>query len=132
MSERKLTVMEARAKAMCAVLNREGEGTFTIEWRSGDGGRNPALLRDGKKCAHITGCGFEKESCALVDALVFLLPEGSEGRIKLAQAGGTGFESVRKILNNAGWILNLTQCGKTTDSYLLRRKEQPQTDQTRG
>ena len=115
-------VMEQRAKEWCSdLLNMlEPENGFTIESkRSYQWGHNPVIKNyRGEKMVCVTGCGFDKESQAIVDLLKHLFPPFPEDGFNY---GGHGVPTVKDELENRGWELKRVAFTDATDTYVIRR-----------
>jgi len=118
MKTKRLTTTEQRQKTFADNLTANGGGTINIEWRkSRDYGYCPAVLNyRGEKIAYASGCGYNKLSAVLVEALSFLLPDRA-----LAGCSGAGERSVTDRLADHGWKLERTANGNTFDSFHLSR-----------
>ena len=120
MKTQKLNQTEKRAQAFCAAAVKNGETTLNVEWRkSRDWGHCPAVINGrGEKIGYASGCGYDKLSAALVDALFFLLPDNG-----LRGLSGAGLSSVQRRLKEHGWTLEQTANGDTYDAFWLTRDE---------
>lgn len=119
----RLGKLEARAKAWCDRIQRDGSAAVAVEWvRSRTWGSCPRVLDDsGDKVAQVSGCGFCKHSTALADALRWLGKDAEE-RMAIARTGGAGVPAVVAALDSAGWTLTHTHDGRNLDVYTLTRK----------
>lgn len=107
--------MERRAKAACEAIAAAGHGVLEIEWRkSRDYGLCPAVIWQGQKAAHASGCGYDKLSAVLASFLRFLDPEAW-------RASGAGVRSVQDRMAAAGWTLEHTANGRAYDVFTLTR-----------
>ena len=121
-TQRKLTTVEKRARAMCQALNENNGGDFAVEWRkSRDYDRNPVILWHGERACSVSGCGYCKHSTALADVLCWLFPADSEPHLRIARRGGAGVSSVMAALEENGWKLEYAASGSNFDSYRLSR-----------
>lgn len=108
---------EKAAIRACEYIKHEGMATFNIIWvKSHTWGLNPNVKWGNETVGRASGCGYDKESAALVDFLNFLIPEG-----KYLPSGGAGFNSVRRDLVNYGWNLEKTYSGKYEDGYKISK-----------
>ena len=111
---------DRNAKEVAAsILSDRNDSTYSMsmEWkRSRVWGTNPTLTCNGITVAKASGCGYDKESAALVDFLSHLVPEA-------ARSSGAGFQSVVDTMAAAGWELKKTYCGIREDGYKLRRAQ---------
>jgi len=114
----RLTGMETRAFNFCERLKRNDGGTVNVEWRkSRDYGHCPAAFNwHGEKIAYASGCGYDKISAVLSDALSFLAPEGER-----IHCHGHGLNALTRRLAECGWKLEQTANGNTFDSFSLSR-----------
>jgi len=116
MKAQKLTTMERRAKNFCDDLTRYDGGTVNVEWRkSSCYGYCPAVMYNGEKVAYASGCGYDKISAALAEALHFLIPDGLHG------CSGCGVSTVKARLAEHGWSMEQTASGDTFDAFRLTR-----------
>jgi len=118
MKAKKLTVLESRASRFCDTLKENGGGTLNISWgKSRDYGHCPAAFDyRGEKMAYASGCGYDKLSVVMSDALAFLAPEG-----ETLHCHGAGESAVRAKLLEWGWKLERTVNGPTFDAFTLSR-----------
>ena len=120
----KLTKIQTRARNYCNDLLQRGGMTINVEWRkSSSYGRCPVIEYGREKIAYASGCGYDKLSAALVEALSFLLPETEETGCGggLSKCSGAGLSSVQTCLQENGWTLEQTANGKTFDAFKLSR-----------
>lgn len=108
---------EKAAIRACEIIKRDGEATFNIIWvKSRTWGYNPNVKWGNQTVGKASGCGYDKESAALVEFLRFLLPED-----EYLSGSGAGFNSVSFELSKYGWNLEKTYSGKTEDGYKIER-----------
>ena len=121
-TERKLTIVEARAKRHCERLKESNGGTIVVDWRkSRTWGSNPVIENyEGEKLCSVSGCGYCKHSTALADVLQFL-GETEEQRNAIARTGGAGVASVADALKVIGWRMEFKAGTKTSDVHELSR-----------
>lgn len=114
----KLTALERRALDFCNSIKTNERGTVNVEWKkSSCYGHCPSAMNwNGEKIAYASGCGYDKLSAVLSDALAFLAPEGER-----LHCHGYGLSAVVRKLESWGWKLEQTANGKTFDSFSLSR-----------
>ena len=114
--------MEDRAKDWCKrILDLGVEETgFTIEWKKSNAwGSNPVIKNyRGEKMVCVTGCGFDKQSQAIVDLVRWLFPPFPEDGFNY---GGHGVDTVIDEMAARGWELKRVAFTDATDTYVLRR-----------
>lgn len=122
-TQRKLTTLESRASAMCqAIQTNGGKFYFSVIWkRSATWGSIPSIHFRGEKVATASGCGYDKLSAVLADALRFLFDPGSEDHKSVWRMSGVGESSLRDALAKRGWILTRTYNGKTEDGFTIEK-----------
>lgn len=120
----RLTTLEARALRACQAIAAEGAGTVSIEWRkSRTWGHCPSVLDDrGEKLAGASGCGYDKESAALADALRFLF-NASDDRHAVHRCGGCGVSAVQRALAALGWDMRVAAETRSATVYDLTRTQ---------
>jgi hypothetical protein len=118
----RLTKTEQAAQAFARHVKGYGFAALTVEWRKSDTwGRNAYVTAGGfGTLAKTSGCGYDKESSALADALRFLADNEEDMRSVWVMQGG-GFYSVQKALAAIGWKLTRTSTGKTEDGFSISR-----------
>lgn len=116
----KLTSMEKRAASFCAKIQADGEGTLNVEWRkSREWSYCPAALDyRGEKMAYASGCGYDKLSTVLCDALAPLVPDGA-----LHSCHGAGVRSVIDRMALYDWTVVQTANGSTFDAFIIKRAD---------
>lgn len=118
----KPTITERRAAAMCATIAKAGSGTVEIEWkRSATWGLCPRIMFNGEKVAHASGCGYDKRSAVLAEALCHL-GTTDEQRHRIASTSGCGESSTAAALAECGWTLECIHNGRTVEVYKLERR----------
>lgn len=117
-----LTKTEQAAQAFARHVKEYGSAAFAVEWcKSATWGRNAYVTASGYgTLAKTSGCGYDKESAALADALRFLADNEEDMSSVWAMQGG-GFHSVQKALVDIGWKLTRTHSGKTEDGFSISR-----------
>lgn len=91
--------MKKRAIQFCNEIESQGAKTFKIEWtKDKDRCYNARIMHYGKKIAHAGGCGYDKTSAVLADALQFL------GET-IVHSNGCGESSVMAHCKKYGWNL---------------------------
>ena len=121
MTQRRLTITEKRARAMCADIAEFGGTTLTVEWiRSKTWGHNPRIVWRGEKVTSVSGCGYDKLSACLASALCWLA-DTDEAHSAIARTQGCGEETTAKALRAIGWNLRAVARGDTFDAYRLER-----------
>jgi len=123
MKTQKLNPTEKRAQAFCRSAVENGQTTLNVEWRkSRDYGYCPAVLNwNGEKIAYASGCGYDKLSAVLVEALSFLFPDCTDAGGSLRGCSGAGLSTVTRRLKEHGWTLEQTANGQTFDAFKLTR-----------
>lgn len=117
----RLTKDETRAKALCADAHHYGGLTITVEWiKSRTWGFGPAIRHNGRRIANSSGCGYDKISATLADALRHLFPDGTDAHRAIQQTAGAGERSTIRALAAHGWTLTPTASGRTFNAYELR------------
>jgi hypothetical protein len=116
------TKTEQAAQAFARHVKEYGSAAFRIEWiKSATWGRNAYVTAPGfDTLAKTSGCGYDKESAALADALRFLADNDEDMRSVWVMQGG-GFNSVKEALAAIGWTLTRTYSGKTEDGFSISR-----------
>lgn len=115
--------MGKRAHALCQSI-RESGGAYpvNVEWtNSRTWGYCPRILRNGEKVAYAGGCGYDKLSSVLAEALRWL-GDTDEQHAAIWQAGGTGESGITRALAAAGWTLSRTATGSSFDCFTVSRK----------
>ncbi len=114
--------MEQRAKAFCADIRMDGSGRFTVEWRRSQMWGNNAVICNygGEKMVIASGCGYDKESAAVVQLLHYLVEDQNE---RFLSRGGAGMQIAKQELAKKGWILEKTHSGVREDGYFIYRAE---------
>ena len=122
MKTQKLTLTEKRAQAFCASALENGQTTINVEWRkSSCYGYCPAVMNwQNEKIAYASGCGYDKLSAVLAEALQFL---SLERGAFVAGCSGAGLSTVQRRLKEHGWTLEQTASGQTFDAFKLTRDE---------
>lgn len=123
---RKLTTLERRAKAMCdgfrAQYDKDDGPLVVVKWtKSRTWGMCPSIY-DGERVAYASGCGYDKLSAVLSEALCWM-GTTPELRMAIACCGGSGVFMVQGALRAAGWDLRAGYTDSTTDTYSLIRVE---------
>jgi hypothetical protein len=119
---KRLGVREQRAAKMCAWIKEAGQARIGMEWvKSRTWGANPRIEWRGAPCTDISGCGYDKESACLAQALRWM-GESEEEKRAIHATGGAGFQSVVNALDKVGWALTRTGTGKWFDGFEIRRK----------
>ncbi len=124
----RLSVMETRAFDYCEKLKQWNGGAINITWKkSSSYGHCPVVNNHlGEKIAYASGCGYDKLSAALSDALAFIGPDGER-----LLCHGHGVPSVIRKLAEWGWTLKQTANGDTFDSFSLERVKPETAEGTR-
>ena len=120
----KLTKMQSRARNFCRAARENGGRTINVEWRKSPSyGYCPVIEYGREKVAYASGCGYDKLSAALVEALSFLLPGTEETGCGggLSKCSGAGLSSVQTCLQENGWTLEHIANGETFDAFKLSR-----------
>ena len=112
--------MEQRCREWCEDILQSGEASFTIEWRKSNmWGHNPVIENwKGQKMVLVNGCGFDKESQAIVDLIRYIFPPFPEDGFNY---GGHGVPTVIEQCKARGWELKKVASSSSTDTYRLRR-----------
>jgi hypothetical protein len=112
------TKMEKRA-AEFATENLDG-ATIAVIWnKNRTWGTVPVIKNwSGEVVARASGCGYDKLSAVLTDLLMFLPVENNE---EIARCSNAGFSSLARALENQGWNIQQTYCGRTEDAFKLTR-----------
>ena len=106
-----MNTLEKRALQFCKEIEETGSKTFKIEWaKSKEWGMNPRIMNHGKKIAFATGCGYDKTSAVLADALQYL------GET-IAHSSGCGENSVITHCKKYEWDLERIM----EDVYTIKR-----------
>lgn len=115
------TKAEACAEALCNQAKQEGSVFFSVEWtRSRTWGQCPKVLYRGDVAARASGCGYDKQSAALAEALS-PLGETKEGRIAIGACRAAGLRALQAALAGLGWTLVQEYDGKREEGYHLHR-----------
>ena len=119
----KTPVMEQRAKSFCAGIMEQGNAAISVKWtKSKTGDFNPTVLNFANKpMAHATGCGYDKLSVVLADALRFLGRSRREQN-EIYWTRGSGEERVKEKLHACGWDLTHTHNTPNFDGFLIRKQ----------
>jgi hypothetical protein len=118
MAKHRYNQTERNAIDICEAIKANGSGRFRIVWvKSKTWGHNPNVQYLGITVGRASGCGYDKESAALVEFLRFLAPDSN-----VYDASGAGFRAVVRVLDEAGWTLEKTYSGKSEDGYSITRK----------
>lgn len=110
----KTTKVEKRAIALCDAIRRHsGPFTITVEWkRSATWGLCPSIHYGDGKAAHASGCGYDKLSAALAEALSPLAKE-------IGYTSGAGVTAVAAACRAAGWELKHVASSPTVDVFTI-------------
>ena len=128
MKKQRLTKTEQAARFACTVISTAGHGKFRIVWvRSRTWGSNPNVQHHGTTIGRASGCGYDKESAALADALRFLGTTEEEQRA-IWTTQGAGVSSLQRELEKQGWRLTQTYSGQNEDGYTIERVEKGETE----
>ena len=118
---RKHNKTERAAIAVCERIRANGTGAICIVWvRSRTWGSNPNVQHYGTTIGRASGCGYNKESAALADALRFLGTTEEEQRA-IWTTSGAGVSSLQCELEKQGWTLTRTYSGQNEDGYTIER-----------
>ncbi len=122
----KLTALERRAKTMCdgfrAQYEKDDGPLIVVKWtKSRTWGMCPSIY-DGDRVAYASGCGYDKLSAVLAEALRWM-GETPELRVAISRSSGVGVSRVQETLRAAGWDLRAGYTDSTTDTYSLIRLE---------
>lgn len=116
-TKKRLTKTERNARDFCEMVRENGSADFGMVWKkSRTWGQCPSITGRGVIIARASGCGYDKESACLVEALQFLATTDDERRTVWG-ASGAGFPSVVKALASIGWGLTQTYSGQAEDGY---------------
>jgi hypothetical protein len=88
--------------------------------RSRTWGSNPNVQHYGITIGRASGCGYDKESAALADALRFIGTTEEEQR-DIWATSGAGVSSLQRELEKQGWKLTRTYSGQNEDGYTIGR-----------
>lgn len=119
----RLTRAEKAAQWMCADFRAKyepGDGPLiVVKWaKSRTWGKCPRITYQGETVAHASGCGYDKLSTVLANALQYLGRSDDERRA-IASTYGAGVSSVKAALLRNGWDLREGYCDSDTDVYSL-------------
>lgn len=121
----RLPITPQRAMALCATIKEYGTYDIEVQWiRSRDYGHNPRILFHGDKCTDVSGCGYDKLSACLADALNHLADTDAD-RIAIGRTSGAGVSSVVSALDAAGWEMETLASGSDHDVFKVSRKVAP-------
>jgi hypothetical protein len=107
--------IETRARDYCRHLIETEGGSILVHWKkSSMYGSNP-VIRDqtGEICTRISGCGYDKLSACLCEALHWLFPD------PVNLGSGAGVRRVQENLLKRGWILEHRQRAGDVDLFTL-------------
>jgi hypothetical protein len=101
----KLTTIEKRAILFCNKIKERGAGECRLKFSRGRDYENCSLLNSsGDKIGYATGCGYDKESSVVADALRFL--GNTEDEIQsIWLCSGCGNDQLIRTLDDLGWVV---------------------------
>lgn len=124
MKSHRLTQTEKNAIRLCADIRRDSpdKTCITVDWKpSHTWGRTAGVYYRGARCSLASGCGYDKLSAALADALRWLFPHGTDAHAAIARAQGTGEAPTIRTLAAHGYTLTPVFQTKTTNAYTISK-----------
>ena len=117
----RLTQTEKNALRFCADI-LTGPTSFAVEWKpSHTWGRTAGVYYRGARCSLASGCGYDKLSAALADALRWLYPAGTDAHAAISLCQGAGEGTVTDRLKKHGYTLTPVFQNKTTNAYTISK-----------
>ena len=121
MKIRRLTKTEKNAIRLCAGIGKNPLA-FAVEWKpSRTWGRTAGLYWQGLKCSLASGCGYDKLSAALADALRWIFPRDTDAHDEIVLTQGAGERAVAAALARHGYTLAPVFQNKTTNAYTIAK-----------
>lgn len=120
----RLTQTEKNAVRLCADILKDApdKTCITVEWKpSRTWGRTAGVYYRGARCSLASGCGYDKLSAALADALRWLFPQGTDAHNAIARTQGTGEAPTIRTLAAHGFTLTPTTQGRTFNAYTIAK-----------
>ena len=122
----RLTQTEKNAVRLCADVSA-APVTFAVDWKpSRTWGKTAGVYYRGDRCSLASGCGYDKLSAALADALRWLFPHGTDAHTAIARAQGTGERPTIATLAAHGYTLTPVFQNKTTNAYTISGRDRSQ------
>jgi hypothetical protein len=125
-AERKELTMTRKSKTqelydlVCTHAREYGSVNINVTWhRNRTWGNCPRLEYNGQEGQSVTGCGFDKLSTVLANALGGL-SDSVEGRKAIEGTAAAGLSATRKALEAQGWGITTTASGQTFDCFEVR------------
>lgn len=121
MKAKRFTTCEKRAIMLCENIKKLKSRVLinVVYTKSRIWGSNPNVMFRGEKCTNISGCGYDKLSQALADALRFLFPVDSKAYKEVWLTGGAGENAFMEVLSYHGW--RLKRVCAMWDGYIISR-----------